>query len=255
MSLDSGIYKIINLANSKFYIGSSANLCKRKSKHFRDLENNKHYNNYLQRSYNKYGKDNFVFEIIEHCIKDKIRLLSLEQKYIDLLKPQYNCAPVAGSPLGLKRTKETCKKLSDAKKGVSQKKESVDKRRAKLIGQKRTDEVKLQLSLLATGRKHTEETRKKMSANNKGRKLSEEHKRRISLGNIGKKLSIQHKTIIAKSCSKAINQICLVTNCIINTFLSIREAERITKICNSNITACAKGKLKSAGNYKWEYAN
>lgn len=92
--MKSGIYKITNLINSKFYIGSSKNCRCRKNQHFSDLKLNKHCNRYLQRSYNKYGKENFKFEILENCEIDQ--LLILEQKYIDELKPQYNLGSVVG---------------------------------------------------------------------------------------------------------------------------------------------------------------
>lgn len=35
---------------------------------------------------------------------------------------------------------------------------------------------------------------------------------------------------------------------------SMREAERKTKICDVGISACCKGKAKSAGGYQWKYA-
>lgn len=37
-------------------------------------------------------------------------------------------------------------------------------------------------------------------------------------------------------------------------YSSMREAERKTKICNVGISACCKGKAKSAGGYQWKYA-
>lgn len=62
-----GIYKITNILNNKIYIGSSVNLNKRWYQHYHLLENNKHNNYHLQRAWNKYGKENFVYEIIKLC--------------------------------------------------------------------------------------------------------------------------------------------------------------------------------------------
>lgn len=92
----SGIYKIINSINNKYYIGSSCNIKIRKRKHFELLERNSHHNIYLQRAYNKYGKDVFTVELLEHC--DKKILLIIEQKYLDEIinwKTVYNLNKIA----------------------------------------------------------------------------------------------------------------------------------------------------------------
>lgn len=83
-----GVYKITNSINKEFYIGSSVNLSSRKAIHFSMLKNNKHFNSHLQNSVNKYGIDNFKFEIIEECEKFEVR--TKEEKYIKELSPQYN---------------------------------------------------------------------------------------------------------------------------------------------------------------------
>ena len=62
---DSGIYKILNHNNNKFYIGSASNFLTRYKQHLSALKNNRHYNNILQRSYNKHGKEAYVFIILE----------------------------------------------------------------------------------------------------------------------------------------------------------------------------------------------
>ena len=76
--LKSGIYFIRNKINGKIYVGSAINLKRRKWEHFTRLERNEHHNEYLQRSWNKYGKENFEFLIIQYCEKDK--LLEKESK-------------------------------------------------------------------------------------------------------------------------------------------------------------------------------
>lgn len=103
--MKSGIYKIVNLQNSKKYIGSAVNLKRREYEHFRMLEKGIHYNSYLQASYNKYGKDSFRFEIVTECCKEE--LINLEQYYLDSLKPEYNGCKTAGSMLGFKFSDET----------------------------------------------------------------------------------------------------------------------------------------------------
>lgn len=63
-----GVYSITNLVNNKRYIGSTKRAFHtRKTRHLRLLKNNVHYNIHLQSSYNKYGVENFIFEILEIC--------------------------------------------------------------------------------------------------------------------------------------------------------------------------------------------
>lgn len=76
-----GVYKITNVINGMFYIGSSNNIEYRWKCHIRDLKNNRHVNSHLQNAWNKYGEKNFVFSILEEC--DECVLRELEQKYID----------------------------------------------------------------------------------------------------------------------------------------------------------------------------
>lgn len=62
------VYAIRNKTTGKVYIGSTiTSFNKRWSYHIYRLNKNKHINIFLQRAWNKYGKDNFIFEIIEIC--------------------------------------------------------------------------------------------------------------------------------------------------------------------------------------------
>lgn len=102
------------------------------------FKNNKHDNPYLQNAYNKYGKNNFKFEIIEECIVDN--LISREQYYLDKMKPWkreigYNiCITATGSKanLGKKFTKEHKEKISKALKGRKCSEEHIKKMKKSL---------------------------------------------------------------------------------------------------------------------------
>ena len=67
-----GIYCIINIYNNKIYIGQSSNILKRKKEHFITLKNGYHKNIHLQRAYNKYGKNNFIFKVLMYCDNDEL---------------------------------------------------------------------------------------------------------------------------------------------------------------------------------------
>ena len=88
--MKTGIYKITNQINGKFYIGSSKDLSRRKKDHFRLLKKGINHSILLQRAVNKYGLDNFIFEIIAECSEEL--LFTIEQKLVDELKPEYNIA-------------------------------------------------------------------------------------------------------------------------------------------------------------------
>ena len=116
----SGIYQIRNKVNGKLYIGSTCNFKKRKSEHFnvgKCLKKGNHHNRYLQRSFNKYGENSFVFEIIFLCSIEN--LLYYEQKFLDfyVVKNMYNIAPTAGNSLGVKHSKKTKENMRKANLG------------------------------------------------------------------------------------------------------------------------------------------
>jgi group I intron endonuclease len=83
-----GIYKITCTENGKFYIGSSVDLKERIGQHKRALAQKMHCNRKLQRSYDKYGKDKFVFEILETFIKGDVKFVrQVEQGYLNIMQP------------------------------------------------------------------------------------------------------------------------------------------------------------------------
>ena len=111
-----GIYKIINKIDGKVYIGGTTRLDLRKSNHFSYLKSGKHFNHKLQDAYNKYGKDNFSFEILEY-VDDKINLDTRENYWVKYFKSNkdecgYNIRIQVDTNLGIKYSDETKKKIS-----------------------------------------------------------------------------------------------------------------------------------------------
>jgi group I intron endonuclease len=95
-----GIYKIENIKNKKLYVGSSVDLKIRKLKHFWMLKKGIHDNIFLQYSYNKFGKEVFLFSIIEEC--EESMLVDRENFFIDFynsnnMKFGYNLATVTNT--------------------------------------------------------------------------------------------------------------------------------------------------------------
>jgi len=83
-----GVYLIKNKITGNYYVGSSVNIYRRSSGHKSKLLANKHSNQHLQNAINKYGIENFCFEILELCSKEEVR--KKEGFYITKLKPHYN---------------------------------------------------------------------------------------------------------------------------------------------------------------------
>ena len=115
----SGIYKIINKVNGKYYVGSSENILSSKgrwAKHKRFLNKNTHPNKHLQSAWNKYTEESFNFIIVEKVNNPQL-LLPTEQKYLDTAKKEqlkcYNKSFIAGR---IEMTVEVRKKISDANK-------------------------------------------------------------------------------------------------------------------------------------------
>ena len=136
-----GVYQIRNLSDGKVYVGSGVDIRCRQWQHFTALMKGIHPNILLQRVWNRYGGDNFEFEIIEHVefIEEKYtfkkKLLEREQYFMDIKKSAdrkygYNICKIAGSTLGIrfnlpnkrkssKCSDETKKKISDGRKGIN----------------------------------------------------------------------------------------------------------------------------------------
>lgn len=117
----SGIYKIENKINGKIYIGQSVDVFRRLKKHLWDI--NKDNNTYLARALNRYGIENFTYEIIEICSPEE-----LDEKEINYIKQYhsyvndpdgggYNLNTGGGSNRGWSPTKETREKFAEMNKG------------------------------------------------------------------------------------------------------------------------------------------
>lgn len=75
------IYKIINVVNNKFYVGSTTNKKVRFRQHRKLLRGNRHHCKHLQASWNKYGEDKFEFVVVEEVAQD-IELWKVEDKWL-----------------------------------------------------------------------------------------------------------------------------------------------------------------------------
>lgn len=222
-----GIYCIKNLVNGKKYIGQSNNIYKRWKSHVRELDNNCHHNQYLQNAWIKYGKENFIFNILEECTENKLN--EKEIFYIDKLH-SYN----SGYNLTIG---------GEGRRGYH----LTDKQKAKIKNSR-------------INFKHTEETKKYISKIQIGRKLSDEWKENISKTH---KEKIENGTIIPNTinllnytdkCKTPIK--CYDSDCnLISEFTDIHTAANDLNVEATNICKVLKGKHKTCGGYTFTYIN
>ena len=134
----SGIYQIRNKINNKSYIGCAFDIRRRLKEHTNLLRNNKHYNIYLQRAWNKYGEENFEVIILFEGSKDN--LLEYEIKFIEMYNTVvpngYNLTSGGQGLANYSHTLEARKKISNALKGI-----------------KRSEETRKRISLAQIGHK------------------------------------------------------------------------------------------------------
>ena len=90
------IYKIKNIITNQIYIGSSINIRSRIRKHFKELKDGKHHSLKLQRSYDKYGKENFIVEYLV-TIPEEYRQ-KMEQWFLDNNDCYFNNEKIVGKP-------------------------------------------------------------------------------------------------------------------------------------------------------------
>ncbi len=265
----SGTYREIseNSMNSCLYIGSSTNIKKRIFEaHIPQLDGQYHCNEKIQNAWNKYGKDNFVFFILEQC--EETNLLKREQSWIDYYKDNfgekilYNISDEAGRPL---LSEEDRYKISLSRKGMwdgeknpMYKSERNGERNPffnkthsektkRIISEKAKDRFR-QNGIPWKGKKHSEETKQKLREAHLGMKHTEQTKI---------KLSKFFKGRPNVKCQIPVKQLDLNGN-LIKIWSSAREASRETGIDVSSIGRCANKKIikgiltKSAGGFKWE---
>ena len=109
----SGIYKITNTVTGDCYIGSSKDVKKRWKEHKCPSSWNRYSNNQMYLDMQKYGKNKFVFEVLE--VVEIEELKEAEQKFIENLQPTYNNYNANG--WDIERYKETHKEYQKSDKG------------------------------------------------------------------------------------------------------------------------------------------
>ena len=189
------IYKIINLVNDKFYVGSTSNQPERFRTHRKLLRRGVHHCAHLQASWNKYGEEKFLFKVVIHVPQGE-SLQEAEDLWLKehVGKPHcYNSGMRSGAPWrGVPKEKHP----NFGKPISNEQREQISKTLKEFysanyanhprVGKSHTEEAKAKirakvLQSVAEGRGGafipSEETRQKMSASLKGNKNALGYKR------------------------------------------------------------------------------
>src|ERR1019366_10769503 len=176
------VYKITNITNGTVYVGQTTKgLKQRWTEHVYDAvgARRRKHNSYLHLAIEKYGKENFIAEVLNVCL-DKKSLDAVECFYIKSL----NTVRPIGYNISLGGT--------GVMHGRTMSAEARAKISAGLMGHagskfKHTEEAKKKISdslksnFRSLGRVHSEETKQKMREAHLGRKFSDEHKLKLSI--------------------------------------------------------------------------
>ncbi len=145
-----GIYLIISLLQRKIYVGKTQNFARRKSTHKSELNAGKHKNEYLQRSWAKYGAHNFEIILWEEC----------SQEFLSEKEKSYILSLGSMIPNGFNMTK--------GGDGGAMSREIIERTRLKNLGRKLSEETKMKISRSNLGRKLTPEQCQRMSDRQRG---------------------------------------------------------------------------------------
>jgi group I intron endonuclease len=178
-----GIYKIINVVNNKFYVGSAVDLKRRRIRHFSELRTGKHNNKHLQAAWDKYGEPAFIFVVLEE-VDDSVNILELEDVWLKNHVGKdycYNMGKTATAPMlgmtgelsptwGYVHTVEAKLKIGASSKGRTQSEEEKVKRRQTMVGHTVSAETRAKISASLMGDKNF----------NYGKPRSDEFKEKVS---------------------------------------------------------------------------
>lgn len=143
----SGIYQIVNTITQRRYVGYASNMRQRLKGHYHELARFKHKNEYLQRSWQKYGESCFSISVLQECEKDK--LCFYEDYWIKTLKVcnrQYGYNIKDGNINGKAgQSEETKAKLRISNKNARPNKEAREKANLYWKNNPMTDEHKEKL--------------------------------------------------------------------------------------------------------------
>lgn len=253
------VYRLTS-PSDKVYIGIT---CQAPEQRWRGGRGYSH-QRYISKAIQKYGWENFSREVLfsgltqEEASLKEVELIAYHKSNqrefgynidgggINKIVTDETRQRLRESHLGKKSSSETRQKISDALKG----------RHNPHAGEPLSEYHRQRISEGLKGRIVTEETRQKIREGNTGKKMSADSRKKMSDSHKGLKPSPE---TVAKwkasnqSIMTPVEQLDKTTGETIARFDSTMDAHRSTGVCSSSISACCKGKRKTAGGYIWRY--
>jgi group I intron endonuclease len=260
------IYKITNIITNKCYIGETvqSNPIRRWKQHIQKI-NKGNGCPALRDAINKYGLDNFKFEILIICFDEDRH--KYEKEYIKKFNSQvpngYNIldgGQYGGSRLGIKLSEETKNKVSESlKRFYTENPNYYETFREKHKEAMENVDLSSAIRNSEKWKKAVQEGRIGGKAHKEG-KQSEEAKQKIresvlkyykddNSNNIEK-----HREAMARAKGRKVTQY-TKDNEFIKEYNSISEAGRLSDAKTSNIQRVLSGFSKTAGGYVWKYVD
>lgn len=237
---------IKNNENNKSYIGQSIDIKNRWMRHKSELNNNNHINNHLQFAWNKYGEDCFSFIILEECPIESLdeREIFYINKY-DSMDNGYNLCEGGNGIRGYKHTQEEIEKMRmvqnpktllqiDKNLNIINKWHGIS-HASKELGYSRRN-IELCCNMIY-GHKTAYGYYWFYEDDFNNQKIDWDYY------TSKQKIKYDGKQIVQKD----------LNGKIVDKFISIMEAHRITKINRQSIQYCLQGKQKTAKGFIFEY--
>ncbi len=201
------VYLIVNMINGKMYVGQTTrDVWERFAEHCSNTKSA------IGRAIHKYGKENFLVEILVEC-HAKEQLNTSEMFFVKILNT------VAPKGYNLTTGGKNKGHLAELSKAIISRKNK---------GKKRSPEVCKKISQLKKGMRLSKETRAKMSTTRKGRAMSAK----------------AYIALIKRNELNKVIVVCLETS---EIFESLLAASEQYGICSGEISAACKGKRNTAG--------
>ena len=232
--------------SGKVYIGITKQTPNGRWKNGFGYESSPHFWNAIQ----KYGWDSFEHEVVFDGLSEDHACL-LEQDLIEKYKAtdrRYGYNQKSGGEKGSQLNDEVRQRMSENKKKYYLE----------------HPEARENISLRVKGFKHSDEARIKMSiaAKNRHYKLTDEWKQKI--GDANKKRFMSDLKLYEDAVNRCIQNGMKTANPVIQfdmngveiaRYKSCKDAGKENGLNGGNISRCCKGRCKTCGGYKWQYAN